>query len=65
MKCPKCKQEILVSPLKISQKVVKLSKDRLGLYLNRDIVRSLGLKGGQEILVSVPEKGTIVFQVKS
>jgi len=51
------------SPLKIRQKIIKLSHDRLGMYLNRDVVRSLGLKGGEEVYVSVPDKKHILVEV--
>ena len=52
------------APLKIKQKIIKLSHNRLGMYLNQDIVRSLGLKGGEEIDVSVPNKKKIVIGLK-
>ncbi|MBI4450545.1 hypothetical protein HY642_01095 [Candidatus Woesearchaeota archaeon] len=74
--CPKCDyfefekdssrqvlEELKNTPLKIRQKIVKLSQDRLGLYLNRHIVESLGLKKGEEIYVSVPDKSHIVIEV--
>ena len=47
--------ELRETPLKIKQKVVKLSKDRLGMYLNSNIVRSLNIKKGEEVYVSVPD----------
>lgn len=50
--------------LNIKQKIIKLSKDRLGIYINGDIARCLHLKGGQEIYTSVPNKKTIVLTVK-
>ena len=49
---------------KIKQKIIKLSKDRLGIYLNSDIARCLHLESGQEIYASVPDKKTIVLTVK-
>ena len=52
------------SPLMIKQKIIKLSQERLGLYLNQNIVRSLNLKAGKEILVSVPDKNHIVLNLK-
>lgn len=51
------------SPLKIKQKIIKLSKDRLGIYFNHDIVRSLNLKSGEEIFISVPDKNRIVLRI--
>lgn len=49
-------QELRETPLKIKQTIVKLSQDRLGMYINKDIARCLNLKGGEEIYVSVPDK---------
>ena len=51
------------APLKIKQKIIKLSQDRLGMYINRDVARSLNLKGGEEVYVSVPDKKHIVVDV--
>lgn len=53
------------SALNIKQKIIKLSKDRLGIYINSDIARCLDLKSGQEVYASVPDKKTIVLTVKS
>ena len=50
-------------PLAIKQKIIKLSHDRLGMYINRDIARSLNLKGGEEVFVSVPDKKHLVVNV--
>lgn len=74
--CPKCDyfefeqlssekvlEELRNSPLKIRQKLVRLSKDRLGIYFNRNIVRSLGLKKGEDVFVSVPDKKHIVLEI--
>ena len=60
--CPKCDyfefdpasskkvvEELRDTTLKIKQKVVKLSGDRLGIYLNSHVVRSLGIKKGENI----------------
>ncbi|MBI4170677.1 MAG: hypothetical protein HY514_03210 [Candidatus Aenigmarchaeota archaeon] len=52
------------SPLKIKQKIVKLSGDRLGFYFNSHIVRSLKLKPGEEVYVSVPDKKHIVLKLE-
>lgn len=57
-------QEIREAPLKIRQSIIKLSSDRLGIYLNKDVVRCLGLKKGEEILVSVPDRRHIVLELK-
>jgi uncharacterized Zn ribbon protein len=51
------------SPLKIKQKIIKLSKDRLGVYFNQDLIRSLNLKSGEDILISVPDKKRIVLKL--
>ena len=52
------------SPLEIKQRIIKLSKDRLGMYFNRDIVRSLDLKSGEEIYVTVPDKRHLILNLK-
>lgn len=51
------------SPLKLKQKIIKLSKDRLGIYFNQDIIRSLNLKSGEEVFISVPDKKRIVLKI--
>lgn len=53
------------TPLKIKQKIIKLSHNRLGMYINRDIARSLNLKGGEEVYVSVPDKEHFVINLKN
>ena len=53
------------APLKIKQKIIKLSHDRLGMYINRDVARSLNLKGGEEVYVSVPDKKHLVVHVQN
>ena len=64
---PESSQEVLKElrdqPLKIKQRVVKLSADRLGIYLNTHIVQSLGIKKGEEIYVSVPDKRHILIEL--
>ena len=50
--------------LKIKQRIIKLSYDRLGMYINRDVARCLNLKGGEEVYVSVPDERHIVVDVK-
>lgn len=47
--------------LKIKQKVVKLSKGRLGTYFNANIIRSIKLKPGEDIYISVPDKKHIII----
>jgi len=54
----------LESPLRLQQRVVKISQGRLGLYLGKDVVRSLGLKGGETVELSVPSKKRLVIDLK-
>jgi transposase-like protein len=73
--CPKCDYyefeqssskkvvDELKTTLKIKQTIVKLSQDRLGMYINKDVARSLNLKGGEEILVSLPDKNHILIEI--
>lgn len=56
-------EELRETPLKIKQKIVKLSQDRLGIYLNNHVVRSLSLKKGEDLYVSVPDKKHIVLEI--
>ena len=56
--------ELRTGPLKIKQKIVKLSGDRLGIYFNNNVVDSLHLKKGEELLLSVPDKKHIVLEIK-
>ena len=58
-------EELREAPLKIKQKIIKLSQDRLGMYINRDVARSLNLKGGEEVYVSVPDKKHLVVDIIS
>ena|SRR3989344_2612219 len=51
------------SPLKIKQKIVKLSQGRVGIYFNRHVVESLNLKPGNQIAISVPDKKHIVLSI--
>ena len=55
--------KIKETPLLIQQKIIKLSKGRIGMYFNRDIARSLNLKGGEQILIAVPDKKRIVVNI--
>ncbi|HIH21371.1 MAG: hypothetical protein J4478_00535 [Candidatus Diapherotrites archaeon] len=50
--------------LSIKQKVVKLSKDRLGFYFNKDIARCVNLKPGGEIEVRLLDKKRILVEVE-
>ena len=58
-------EELRDTPLKIKQKIIKLSQGRLGMYINKDVARSLNLKGGEEIFVSVPDKKHLVVDVRT
>ncbi|MBI2660349.1 hypothetical protein HYX07_04265 [Candidatus Woesearchaeota archaeon] len=51
------------TPLKIKQKIIKLSQDRLGMYFNKNIVESLDLKAGENIYLSVPDKDHIILKI--
>lgn len=51
------------TPLTIKQRIIKLSHGRLGMYINNDVARSMGLKGGEEIYVSVPDKKHFLVNV--
>ena len=57
-------EELRETPLKIKQKVIKLSQDRLGIYLNNNIVRSLNIKNGEDVYVSVPDKKHIIIELE-
>lgn len=58
-------EELRETPLKLRQKIVKLSQDRLGMYFNNNLVRSLNIKPGEEIYVSVPDQKHIVIELGS
>lgn len=51
------------APLTIKQRIIKLSHGRLGMYINKDIARSLKLKGGEAVYVSVPDKHHLLVNV--
>lgn len=53
------------SLLSIKQRIIRLSKDRLGMYINRDVARSLNLKGGEEIYVSIPDKNHLLVNINN
>jgi len=56
--------ELREAPLKIKQKIIKLSQDRLGIYFNNNIIRSLDIKKGEEIYLSVPDKKHIIIELE-
>jgi hypothetical protein len=56
--------KIKETPLKIKQKIVKLSGDRLGFYFNQNIVRILNLKCGEEVVVSIPDNRHILINLE-
>lgn len=58
-------EELRKTPLKIKQKIIKLSHDRLGMYFNKDVIRSLNLKGGEEIDVCIPDKEHIIVELEN
>lgn len=51
------------TPLRIRQKIIKISKDRPGMYFNKNIVESLELKAGEEVFVSIPDKEHIMLKI--
>lgn len=53
------------SPLRIKQNIIKLSKGRLGMYFNKDVVESLGLKSGETVYVSVPDKKHVLLSISN
>jgi transcription termination factor Rho len=76
--CPKCDyfefepisskkvvEELKNTPLQIRQKVVKLSEGRLGIYFSKDIIRSINLKQGEEVYISIPDKKHLVMERKT
>ncbi len=76
--CPKCDyfefepesskkviEELRGVFITMQHKVIKLSKDRLGMYFNKNIIRCCKLKGGEILGVSVPDKKHIVLELKS
>lgn len=58
-------EELRETPLKIKQNIIKLSQDRLGIYFNANIVRSLGLTKGEEVFLSVPDKNHILLELNN
>ena len=57
--------ELKEHPLKIKQKIVKISNNRLGMYFNKHIIESLALKSGEEIYVTVPDRKHILLIIKN
>ena len=49
--------------LKLRQKIIKLSHGRLEMYISKDVARSLNLKGGEEVFVSLPDKKHILVNI--
>lgn len=57
-------EELAQTPLKIKQRVVKLSGERLGIYLNNNVARSLHIEKGQDVYISVPDSKHIVIELE-
>lgn len=51
------------APLSIKQKIIKLSHGRLGMYLSKDVARSLNLKGGEDVYVCAPDKKHLLISL--
>ena len=51
------------TPLKIKQRIIKLSQDRLGMYFSKDVIESLNLQSGKDGFVSVPNKNKIALDI--
>jgi hypothetical protein len=49
-------------PLTLKQKIIKLSHERLGMYISKDVARSLNLKGGEDVYLSVPDKKHLILE---
>ena len=64
--CKKCRKVVMGEepPLKIKQNLIKLSKGRIGMYFNQNIVRSLGLKPSSSVLISVPDKKKLIVEIQ-
>jgi hypothetical protein len=60
------KKELLgdLPALSIRQKIIKLSKNRLGFYFNKDIARCAKLKAGEPIEVRLLDKKRIMVEIK-
>ena len=55
--------ELREAPIKIPHKIIKISRDKLGMYFGKHIIRSLGLVAGEKVFVSVPDKKHIVLEI--
>ncbi len=51
------------SPLVIEQKIIKLSGARLGIYFNKNIIKSLNLRSGEIVRLSVPDRKHILMNL--
>ncbi len=49
--------------LNIEQRIIKLSKDRLGMYLPKDVVRCTGIEKGKRVYISVLDKKKLLLTV--
>ena len=49
-------------PLKVEQKIIKLSHDRLGTYFNKNVVKSINLKAGENVKLVIPDKKHIILE---
>ncbi len=56
--------ELKDNPLKIKQKVIKLSNNRLGMYFNKHVIESLELKAGENISIIVPDRKHILINLE-
>ncbi len=76
--CPKCAYfkledkttkkvigELREEHINLKQKAVKLSHNRLDMYLNKNIISSLELKAGRGITVTVPNKKHILISIEN
>jgi hypothetical protein len=50
--------------LSIQQKLINLSHGRVGTYFNKNIVRSLNLKAGMQISITVPDKKHMIIEIE-
>ena len=50
--------------LSLEQKIIKLSKGRLGMYLPKDVVRCAEIQPGKKVFVSLLDKKKILLTVE-
>lgn len=50
--------------LSLEQKIIKLSKGRLGMYLPKDVVRCAEIQPGKRVFVSLLDKKKILLTVE-